>query len=99
MSKKAEINKDSVLKFLTLSRLDPSSENLDKLVNELKSILNVVEELFKTDVKDVKPMSHMNAVESVFREDVCEEHTPIKEFLKNAPDSTGTFFRVPLVIE
>lgn len=35
----------------------------------------------------------------VFREDVQGEHMPTSKALQNAPDRSGNFFRVPLVIE
>lgn len=93
------ISKDDVLKFLALSRLDPAIEPLEKLQKELSSILGYISTLQEVNVDGIEPMTHANSAVDIFREDKINQHLNIKEFLKNAPDSSGTFFRVPLVIE
>ena len=44
-------------------------------------------------------MSHVLDLSNVFREDVSQSRISHDEALKNAPDTDGTYFRVPKVIE
>jgi aspartyl-tRNA(Asn)/glutamyl-tRNA(Gln) amidotransferase subunit C len=44
-------------------------------------------------------MSHVHGSKNIFREDVVEPSMPTEEGLSNAPDRSGRFFRVPIIIE
>ena len=85
------------------------------MLRDLNSILQYIDMLNELDTSDVPPMAqvsdHYGVDESkqgserfayAIREDVLEglrKSLPQKIALQNAPDSDGTFFRVPKVIE
>ena len=93
------INEDDVNKIAKLAYLIVTPEETHRLKNELNSILEYVKHLESADVKDVAPMSHVQGSTNVFREDKVETSLSNEEALGNAPDKSGRFIRVPLIID
>ena len=81
-----------------LARLEFTQEEKEKLVHELNDVLAYMEKLNELDTKHVEPLSHVNEVNNIFREDVVTPSYPREEMLKNAPDKNEEFFKVPKVI-
>ena len=94
-----DISPQDVVKFLTLAHLDPAREDTGSLRDELSAILHQVKQLFTVNVDGVEPMTHAQSSSDVFREDKVGEHLPAELSLANAPDRSGNYIRVPLVIE
>ena len=61
-------------------------------------ILNYVEKLNELDTDNVEPLNHPIENVNVFREDELKPSVDTEEALKNAPDRTDEFFKVPKVI-
>lgn len=93
------INEDDVNKIAKLAYLIVSKEENQKLQKELNSILEYVKKLESADVSQVTAMSHVHSATNVFREDVVQDSLPNEEALKNAPDRSGRFIRVPIIID
>ncbi len=93
------LSEDAVEKLIKLSALDPQSEDIPHLRGELEKILGHVDSLQGVDVSNVDPTSHASEAHNVFRKDVLGEHLPIEVVLGQAPDSSGRYLRVPLIIE
>ena len=81
-----------------LARLEFNENEKQKLTHELNEILKYVEKLGELDTSNVEPLSHVIELNNVFRDDVVKPSIPAEEALKNAPEKTGTFFKVPKVI-
>lgn len=92
------LTKADVLKIAKLARLHLSDDEVAALAKELDGILEYVKQLEKIDVTSVEPTSHVHGVTNVFRNDVVSPHLPVSEALRNAPDSSGRFIRVPIII-
>jgi aspartyl-tRNA(Asn)/glutamyl-tRNA(Gln) amidotransferase subunit C len=98
-----------------LSNLELTGEERERMVRDLNSILGHIDTLEKLDTSNVGPMAQVSDRYGVdeskqgserfayaSREDIHEglrKSLPHKEALANAPDSDGTFFKVPKVIE
>jgi aspartyl-tRNA(Asn)/glutamyl-tRNA(Gln) amidotransferase subunit C len=98
-----------------LANLELSQEEQAGMVRDLNSILQYVDRLNELDTSNVAPMAQVSDRYGVdeskqgserfayaSREDIPEglrKSLPREEVLANAPDSDGTFFRVPKVIE
>jgi aspartyl-tRNA(Asn)/glutamyl-tRNA(Gln) amidotransferase subunit C len=98
-----------------LANLDLTREERGRMLRDLNSILEHIDSLNELDTSDVPPMaqvSHRYGVDEskqeserfahASREDVLEglrKSLPHDIALQNAPDSDGTFFKVPKVIE
>ncbi len=98
-----------------LANLELSHEERTRMVRDLNSILGYVDSLNALDTKDVPPMSQVSDRSGVdeskkgserfayaSRDDVKEglrKSFSADVALANAPESDGTFFKVPKVIE
>ena len=91
--------KDEVLKIAKLAHLSLSDEEATELLGELNSIFKYIEQLNSIDSRIVEPMSHVHGSTNIFREDAVCQSMPIEDVLKNTPDSSGRFIRVPIIID
>jgi aspartyl-tRNA(Asn)/glutamyl-tRNA(Gln) amidotransferase subunit C len=98
-----------------LANLELTAEERAGMVRDLNSILDYIDMLNELDTSDVAPMAQASDRFGIdeakqgserfayaSREDVLEglrKSLPQEVALENAPDSDGTFFRVPKVIE
>jgi len=98
-----------------LANLELSEDERTRMVRDLNSILGHVESLNELDTKDVPPMAQVSdrygldeskqgsdRFAYASRDDIHEglrKSLPHDVALVNAPDSDGTFFKVPKVIE
>lgn len=81
-----------------LARLDFSPEEMTRLTGELNRVLDYMEQLNRLDTTTVEPLTHMTDAVNALRDDRPTNGVAREEALKNAPDRTGEFFRVPKVI-
>lgn len=81
-----------------LARLQFTDAEKEKLTHHLNEILAYVEKLNELDTTNVEPLSHVVEPGNIFREDTIRPSYPREEMLKNAPDKTEKFFKVPKVI-
>lgn len=93
-----KITRELVLHIAELANLKLKEEEIEKFQKELNQILEYVEKLNELDTSDVEPLSHPLPVINVMREDKLQKSVEREEALKNAPDSTEEFFKVPKVI-
>jgi aspartyl-tRNA(Asn)/glutamyl-tRNA(Gln) amidotransferase subunit C len=93
-----KITLDQVRHVAKLSRLALDEARLEKFAGQLGSILEYVAKISEVDVTGVEPMAHALPIHNVFREDIVEASLPLEKVLENAPESDGSFFKVPKVI-
>ncbi|MBN8551231.1 MAG: Asp-tRNA(Asn)/Glu-tRNA(Gln) amidotransferase subunit GatC [Deltaproteobacteria bacterium] len=93
------ISESDLVKLARLARLTLSGAETTKLTGDLNSILGYVKVLESVDVSKIEPMSHVHGSTNVFRNDVVEPSLPVEQVLAGAPDSSGRFIRVPIVID
>lgn len=107
-----KVTEKEVAYVAELANLELTSEERTRLLRDLNSILEYVDRLNELDTSNVPPMAQVSATgESnsdverfayASRDDVLEglrKSLPRELALANAPDTDGTFFRVPKVIE
>ena len=92
------LSRELVLKIARLARLHLSDDEVPVLAKELDGIFQFVRQLEKIDVSEIEPMSHVHGVTNVFRDDAVVAPLSVEETLKNAPDSSGRFIRVPIIV-
>lgn len=93
------LSDDEVKKIAKLAHLTLDDSEIKKFSRELSSILDYIQELQKIDVSAVEPTSHVHGSTNIFREDVVKPSLDGEEGLKNAPDRSGRFIRVPIIVE
>jgi len=87
-----------VERVAALARLEFTRAEKEKLTHQLNQILSYIEKLNEIDTTNVEPLSQVIELENVFRDDKVRPSLPREELLKNAPDKTEKFFKVPKVI-
>lgn len=94
-----KISKEMVKHIALLSRLELKEEEIELYQDQLSRILDYIEKLNEVETSDVEPTSHVLSLSNVFREDKVISTLSRDEALRNAPDSTEKFFRVPKIID
>jgi aspartyl-tRNA(Asn)/glutamyl-tRNA(Gln) amidotransferase subunit C len=94
-----KITPDLVNHVARLARLDLNKEEALKMQNQLGDILRYIGLLENLDLSDVPPTSHVLDIANVMRGDDTRPSLPLEKGLANAPDTEGTTFKVPRIIE
>lgn len=95
-----EFTKEDLRSLEKLSRIALNPEMEEKITDNIQNILDYMDMLQEVDTKHTKPLTHpIESMHTPLREDVIVDNLPTKEFLENAPQSVGSFVKVPVVIE
>jgi aspartyl-tRNA(Asn)/glutamyl-tRNA(Gln) amidotransferase subunit C len=110
-----KVTEKDVAHVADLANLELTTEERVVLLRDLNSILDYIDRLDQLDTTDVPPMAQVSDRYGIdqsmtgserfayaSREDILEglrKSLPHDVALQNAPDSDGTFFKVPKVIE
>jgi aspartyl-tRNA(Asn)/glutamyl-tRNA(Gln) amidotransferase subunit C len=92
---------DEVRRIASLARLKLSPEEEERFGGQLSAILGYVEELKALDVSGVEPMTHALAAGEAPAMRADEERPGLgaEVAVSNAPDRSGTYFKVPRILE
>jgi aspartyl-tRNA(Asn)/glutamyl-tRNA(Gln) amidotransferase subunit C len=89
-----------------LANLELTAQERERMAKDLNSILDYIDRLNELETTNVPPMAQSLAASSSsgegtssWREDELRPCLPREDALKNAPDTDGSFFKVPKVIE
>ena len=88
-----------------LANLELTEAERGRMLRDLNSILDYMDRLNQLDTSNVQPMAQVASGQrlvGVTRDDVLDglrKSLAHEVALRNAPDTDGTFFRVPKVIE
>ena len=93
------MDKATVLKVAKLARIKIEENKIDHYVQELTSIMDVIEELKSADVKGLEPLVNISEFELSKRKDEVMDGNCSDKVLKNAPKQRFNYFVVPKVIE
>lgn len=93
------VDRETVKKIASLSRIAVTDAETDALVPELNNILKWVEQLSEVDCSKVEPMTAVIPNKLRLRDDVVDDGDIRDKILANAPAAEHGFFGVPKVIE
>src|SRR5690242_9159639 len=100
-----KITQKDVQYVADLANLELSEAERARMEKDLNQILGYIDLLSEVDTSNVPAMAqvegltHQNSLEDALRPDEPRECLPRELALKNAPQTDGSFFRVPKVIE
>jgi aspartyl-tRNA(Asn)/glutamyl-tRNA(Gln) amidotransferase subunit C len=110
-----KVTEKDVAYVADLANLDLSADERTRMLHDLNSILDYIDRLNELDTDNVAPMAQVSDRYNVddsrqgsegfayaMREDIrygLRESLPQEAALRNAPETDGTFFEVPKVIE
>lgn len=96
----ANLDRNTIKSLIELSRIDCSEEEQEKLLKDLKSILDYVDLMNEVDTSHVTPCNHvLEEIANVMREDLVGPPLPRELFLSNTPSHVGGMVRVPPVLK
>ncbi len=94
-----KLSLEEVRHISKLSRLSLSVEEVELYAIQLSKIIDYVEQLDSLDTSSIEPTSHVIPLDNVMTDDVNGVSLPREDALRNAPDATEKFYRVPKIIE
>ncbi len=93
------IDKNTVDKLATLSRLEFKKEEREEITNDLNRMLDFVSKLNELNTEGTAPLIYMSDDTNVLRTDVVISELTQKQALSNAPKKDSDYFKVPRVVE
>ena len=93
-----EVNDLLIDNLAKLSHLSFSDQEKKEIRADLQEMISFIEKLKEVNTDGVVPLLHMSNNVNMLREDVVQGSVSREEALKNAPETDGTFFKVPKVI-
>ena len=93
-----KITRETVLHVAGLARLSLSEEEVDTYARQLNAILEYMDQLNALDTAGIEPTEHVIPLETPFREDRATPSLDLEKSLRNAPDRSGSFFKVPKIL-
>jgi aspartyl-tRNA(Asn)/glutamyl-tRNA(Gln) amidotransferase subunit C len=93
------IGREDVAHVARLARLELGEADLERMREQLNSILAHLDTLRALDTEGIEPTSHAVDLVNVMREDEPAPSLPLDAMLANAPDRSGDLFRVPKILE
>ena len=94
-----ELTREEVYRVALLARLRLLPEEVEQLTEQLRNILQYMEQLGQLDTSEVGPFTHAVNISNPLREDIVSNTPNADAILANAPAKSETFFRVPKIIE
>jgi len=99
-----KVTEKDVAYVAELANLELTPEERARMVGDLNSILGHIQMLNELGTSNVEPMVQVSvqSKDGAMREDILEglrKSLPHNVALANAPETDGTFFEVPKVIE
>lgn len=82
-----------------LAKLSPDEKTLEKISHQFADIINYIDTLSEANTKNVAPLYSPVFHESAVREDKAFRRQTPEQILKNAPETDGTYFIVPRIVE
>lgn len=94
-----KITSKDVEKVALLSRLEIDDSEMEKMNEQLNSILDYIDVLNQVNTEGVQPTAHVLPMKNVMREDVVQPSLSRDLALSNAPEAEDGYFKVPKVVE
>jgi aspartyl-tRNA(Asn)/glutamyl-tRNA(Gln) amidotransferase subunit C len=94
-----EISDDDIKKISKLARLQLTDADRQNTSNQVKKIINWVEELKEVNTDNIEVMTGVYNDPMRMEKDEISDGQKAEEILKNAPDAKYGYFATPKVIE
>lgn len=92
----ANVISDETIDYVgILAKLELNDEEKEQAKKDMASMLDYIDKLGELDTNGVEPMSHVFAVNNVFREDVVTNGDGSADTLANAPEEKNNMLGVP----
>ncbi|MBN1248323.1 MAG: Asp-tRNA(Asn)/Glu-tRNA(Gln) amidotransferase subunit GatC [Anaerolineae bacterium] len=93
------IDRDQVRHIGFLIRLALTEDEVERFSEQLSAIVDYFDRLAEVDVTDVPPYRQPQMGRAALREDEVRPTLPREVFLANAPQQSGGYVKVPVVLD
>jgi len=93
-----KISEENIKRAARLARLDLSQEEVEKMTQQLDTILQYMAKLDEIDTSGIEITTRSRNMVNAFREDTVQKSLPREEALAAGPLQNGEAFVVPKVI-
>lgn len=93
------ISREELLKLAELTRLRLDESEIARFQADISEMLEYVRKLEQVDTSGVGTTAATVPDSTSLRDDLVRPSLPVTEALKNAPATSGDFFKVPPVVE
>jgi len=93
------INKSDIEHLCNLSKLKLEEDEKAVFLEQMQSILKMIEELQEVEVENITPMAHPLDMSQRLRVDEVSEINQREDYQKNTEHTESGFYKVPKVIE
>lgn len=96
----AKISKDTVKHMSRLARIPMTEKEEEELAKGFNKTLDVIDDLFKVEVKKVEPTHQVTGLENVLREDKVDEKKMLsqEQVLSNTKKKYNGYFVVDQIL-
>ena len=94
----ASLSRDDVAHVAHLARLGLTDDELARLEGELNHIVDQYAVLAELHTDDIPPTARAIELDTILREDVVTPGLTAEEALSGAPERSGDYFVVPIVL-
>lgn len=97
---KTKLTKTEIEHLAKLVGLKLTDEEIDRIGDQLSSVIDYFEELKKVDTSKVVPTSQTTGLVNITRSDVIKNQPLlIEDALYNASDTYNNMFKVPIILK
>jgi len=94
-----KINKQVLKKLASLSKINFSSEEEGKMLEDFNKMVQFINTLDEVDTTGVEPLTHIHENSNILREDKVDNMLSKADMLNNAPKSNSDYIKVPKVLD
>ena len=94
-----KINKKVLKKLASLSKINFSSEEEGKMLEDFNKMVQFINTLDEVDTTGVEPLTHIHENSNILREDKVDNMLSKADMLNNAPKSNSDYIKVPKVLD
>lgn len=95
----SHINIETLEYLANLARIELDPKEEERLLRDLRKILDHVSELQQVNTKGVKPVNGGTDLTNIFREDTERENTNRDEGVDQFPETENGFLKIPPVFK
>ena len=93
-----KVNEETVRHLADLSNISLQDESIKNLTEDLRKIIDYIDELSELDTTNVEPTYQVTGLANVWREDEVKPQLSREDLLKISPDSAKNSIKVAKVL-
>ncbi|MEW8973389.1 MAG: Asp-tRNA(Asn)/Glu-tRNA(Gln) amidotransferase subunit GatC [Tissierellaceae bacterium] len=93
------ISREDILHMAELAKLSISDDEMDRYVDNLNKMIEVVDKIKELDTDNSEPNYNVNNLINPLREDEIKESLPSEEVLKNTTEEQYGYFKILRVVD